>query len=796
MKRYLIFLLILAFSSASSIAQVDEAISLKTSKAVAYAKSPPLAEIAARLSPDKDDAITEIREGKNILNYEKWPKEDISKATLDNVQSVNGQKIGRGPLVGFAGQGATGVYPPDTDGDVSDTHFIQVVNSKYNVYLKDGTKVLGPLNLSKLWESLPGPWVGTNDGDPIVLYDELAQRWIITQFSPANSTHNYELFAVSATNDPLGSYHLYAFEFGVYFNDYPKIGVWSDGYYATYNLFSNNYNPSFIGSKITVVEREKMLIGDPDAAMIEFLKYNYYATMPADIDGEEFVSGAPCPIMYINAQKKVEFWNFHADWDSPGNSTFNKQAQNITVTTFSKTPDCNGQTGAGGFVEQPGTSQHLDGLGNMIMNRLAYRKFADHESMVTTHSIKVQPGGGGNYDRSGVRWYEFRKTTGDWELYQEGTFAPDDGIHRWMGSAAMNINGDIAIGYSASDATDVYPSIRYTGRRNDDPLGEMTIAEVELKTGTANQNHWRWGDYACMNVDPENDTVFWFTTEYNGWKTWVSSFDLGGISGPSCNAGEDAYICTNDQYTTQGTGTSVASIEWTTDGDGFFSPSNDFNSTYIRGNQDVANGGCTLTLTVTGFDGTTTASDDMYLYIVPNANAGDDEDIYENESYTLQGSGSPNGTISWSTSGDGSFSDPTTFTPIYSPGASDIANGIVTLSLEVSVTSPCEDSDIDDMVLTILPVGVNDIENEGNRFSISPNPTHDIFTLNIEELSLNKDFLIVMYTSYGKEIFRQLTKAKSSNFERVIDMSDFKAGIYFVRVQSDKGIKTRKVIKR
>ena len=329
MKRFLLFVMLLALSPLFSKAQVDETKPIKISKAVAYAKSAPLAELAAKLSPDKADALVEDQEMKNELDYDKWPNDD-AKATTPNSQTTQGSKISRGPLVGFSGQGGTGYYPPDTDGDVSETHFVQVVNSKYNVYLKDGTKVLGPLNLQSLWNALPGgPW--GNSGDPIVLYDEAAQRWVITQFAPRNNTSNYELFAVSETSDPLGSYHLYAFEFGVYFNDYPKIGVWDNGYFATYNLFSNNYNPSFIGSKITAVDREKMLIGDPEATMIEFLKYNKYATMPGDIDGENLPASTPCPIMYITSAKKIELWDFAPDWETPSNSSLTLGADRKSV---------------------------------------------------------------------------------------------------------------------------------------------------------------------------------------------------------------------------------------------------------------------------------------------------------------------------------------------------------------------------------------------------------------------------------------------------------------------------------
>lgn len=786
MNRNLLLAFLLMISPFFLQAQIDESKPFKVSKAYAYVKTAPLSELAARLSPDKEDAIPVYREIKNRFDIDKWANTD-KNARPGKVQTEMGTRISRGPGVGFNGQGPTGSYPPDTDGDVSDEHFVQMVNSKYNVYEKDGTKILGPLNLSTLWDELPpGNW--GNDGDPIILWDEEAERWVLTQFR-VNSSIKYELFAISETSDPLGAYHLYAFSFGTTMNDYPKVGVWIDGYYATYNMFQSG---SFTGSRITAVNRDKMLIGDPDAEMIEFHKNAYYATMPSDIDGENLPEdGSPCPIIYINNNHQVEVWNFTADWENTSNSSLVKQNPNIIVSSFSETPNTN--DGSGGFIKQPGTTQRLDGLGAMIMNRLAYRKFDTHESMVTNHSILVQPGGGGSYDRSGVRWYEFRKTSDVWELYQEGTFAPDDGVSRWMGSAAMNAYGDIALGYSVSDDESVYPSIRYTGRLADDPLGVMTIEEVELKTGTSSQNHWRWGDYSCLNVDPADDTTFWFTTEYNGWRTWIASFDLGQIGGATADAGEDAYICVNDQYTTSGSGTGVLEIEWTSDGDGFFSPDDQFNSTYIRGSQDVANGGCTLTMTVTGYDGGTT-SDDMYLNIVPWVNAGEDVVILDTDAFQLEAEGTETGTIEWTTSGDGVFSDANIMTPIYTPGDMDISDGQVTLSVEVVITDPCEDDDSDQMTLFISGVGIDEIE-DASLLTLYPNPTNDIFTLNIDHLKAGEDFTYFVYTSYGKEVFRQVVQAKSQSYQKILDMSDFVSGIYFVSVKTEKGTTTQKLVK-
>jgi len=783
MKKIYLFLLSFAFIAGLN-AQIDESKPYKVSKAIAYTKSKPLVDLAAVLSPDKSEAINPKKEGHNKLEFEEWTVVDADKAS-QNVQIKMGKEKSRGPIQGFAGQGATGSYPPDTDGDVSDDHFVQVVNSKYNVYNKVGEKLLGPLNLSTLWDELPGPWNGTNDGDPIVLFDEEAQRWIITQFCVFTPT-KYELFAVSETSDPLGAYHLYSFSFEM-MNDYPKIGVWTDGYYATYNMHNNGFQ----GARITVVERDKMLNGDPDAQMIEFHRVNLSSLMPADIDGENLPEpGLPCPIMDINnTTLQVSFWNINTNWEDPNSSTFTLGAT-FDVSPFSYLPNTN--DGEGGFVTQPGTDQKLDGLGGMIMNRLAYRKFDDHESMVVTHSIRVNSGSG--VMRAAPRWYEFRRTNDNWELYQEGTYSPDDN-HRWMGSAAINANGDIALAYSISNSTDIHPSIRYTGRRDGDPLGEMTIEEIEVKTGTLSQNHWRWGDYACLNVDPADDSTFWFTTEYDGWKTWISSFNLGPISAPSCDAGDDGYICTNDQFHTNGNGAGVLSMEWTTDGDGFFAPDDEFVSTYIRGNQDIENGGCTLTLTVTGFDNIQTASDDMYLNIVsdPICNAGEDANISQDESYTLQGTAIFPGEITWTSEGDGVFTNINSLNAIYTPGPNDIANGGVFLNLHVEAIDPCEGSADDTMYLGII-TGITENENLSNM-TVFPNPSNGIFKIIVEGINPNKPFTYFIYTSDGKEVYREIVSPKSTSFHKLIDMTDFISGTYFISIKSEKGIVTKKFIK-
>ncbi len=753
----------------------------RVSKAVAFAKSKPLRELAAVISPDKDLSQTHKAANPNELDYDKWGEHKGDQdLPVDHPQTQQGTREAKGLLASFPGIGNTGFSPPDTDGDISSNHFVQVVNSKYAVFDRTGIKLLGPLDLSTLWDALPGPWNGLNNGDPIIIFDEEYQRWIITQFAlPSNG--NYELFAVSETEDPLGSYYLYAFSFGVRFNDYPKLGVWSNGYAATYNLFSNHTSPqpSFIGAKITMVEREKMVNGEADPAMIEFTKSNWYSTMPADIDGTNMPdANAPCPVMFIRPDRKIVMMELTADWNNPNNSTLD--ASNILTPNFF--------TPMGGGIRQP-NNEELDALGRMIMNRLAYRKFATHESMVTNHTVKS----GG---KAAVRWYEFRKSGNeDWSIYQQGTYAPDNEVHRWMGSAAINANGDIAIGYSVTNNTDVHPSIRAAGRLADDPLGTMTVQEFTIKEGTQSQSGSnRWGDYSCMNVDPSNGIDFWYTTEYNGWKTWVASFSLDGEApAPTANAGEDGHVCKNKPYQCQGSGTSWQAVQWTTSGDGNFIGGNTMTPKYVRGSQDVANGSVILTINITGLNGNV-VSDDMTLFFDPFANAGDNQWVFPNQTeITLAGETNDYNSVEWTTSGTGTFSNANTLNTVYTATQEDIAADSVSITLKIT-TDGCSGSSSDKMKIYWTD-GIVDTQNQV-IFNLYPNPTNGVFTIALDQLEANETLTYIIHTATGREVFREVVTTNGSTYEKQIDMSDFIAGMYFVTIKSAKGNKTLKFVKQ
>lgn len=414
--------------------------------------------------------------------------------------------------------------PPDTNGAVGATQYVQWVNTAFAVYNKPtGALVAGfPKAGNALWSGFGGVCETSNDGDPIVQYDKLANRWVMTQFA-VSSTPYTQCIAVSTTSDATGTYNRYAFQYGTGFNDYPKLGVWPDGYYISYNIFTNGQ--TFAGSKACAFDRTAMLAGTAATQQCFQLSTSFGGLLPSDLDGTT-APPADSPNFFMNfGANSLNLWKFHVDFANSANSTFTGPTS-IAVATFSAA--C---SGGGTCIPQPGTSNKLDSLADRLMYRLAYRNFVDHEALVVNHTVKVS--GTKRAEVDGVRWYEIRNPNGTPSVFQQGTFSPDS-TSRWMGSIAMDKFGNIALGYSASSSS-VYPSIRFTGRVPTDALGTMQ-AESSILAGTASQTGTlhRWGDYSSMSVDPIDDCTFWFTTEYIktsgsfNWNTRIASFKMPG----------------------------------------------------------------------------------------------------------------------------------------------------------------------------------------------------------------------------------------------------------------------------
>jgi len=412
--------------------------------------------------------------------------------------------------------GQSGGFPPDPSGAIGPNHYVQAVNTSYRVFSTTGSNLTPSFSLSSLW---PG---STNAGDPIVLYDKHADRWFISQFQ----FNNHILIAISETPDPTGSYYLYDFNMGSSFPDYPKFSIWWDGYYMTSN--SNN--------TAVVFERSEMLNGN-GAMMIRLtapgVQFGFKSVLPADADGDLPPNGTPCYFFNLQDdawsgvnQDRIRIYEMNTDWNNSSNTTVSI-SQTLNTDPFS--------TSLGfGFdnISQPGTSQKIDAISGVFMYRAQHTRWPDHNSIVLTHVVDAD-----GQNLAGVRWYELRDDlNGNWSIYQQSTYAPN-GAHRWMSSAAMDVQGNIAMAYSYTDVDNtIYPGLRFTGRLANDPLDQMTFFEYTAIDGSASQTGGnRYGDYSQMSVDPVSGTTFWYTGEYIGnggnTRTRIFNFDLSASVG-------------------------------------------------------------------------------------------------------------------------------------------------------------------------------------------------------------------------------------------------------------------------
>ena len=430
------------------------------------------------------------------------------------------------------GQGFTGPQgtftvqsaPPDTTGAVGATQYVQWVNSSFAVFSKStGAVVYGPVAGNTLFTGFGGACETQNDGDPVVMYDKAANRWVLMQFAVPTGGPYYQCVAVSKTSDATGAYDRYAFQY-TGFNDYPKAGVWPDAYYVTYNIFNGN---SFGGAKVCALDRAKMLAGAVATQQCFQLSTAYGGLLPADLDGGTAPpAGSPNYVMNLGSSA-LNLWKFHVDWATPANSTFTGP-KSIPVTAFAAA------CGGGTCVPQAGTNNQLDSLADRAMFRLAYRNFGTHESLIVNHAVKVGTTRKNSY--SATRWYELRNLSAATPtVYQQSTYAPDP-TSRWMGSMAMDKQGNLALAYSASSST-IKPALRYATRLNADPLNTLSNETTIVQGGGAQSTGLtRWGDYSTMTIDPVDDCTFWFTSEYLkadgtfNWSTRINSFKVA-----SCN---------------------------------------------------------------------------------------------------------------------------------------------------------------------------------------------------------------------------------------------------------------------
>lgn len=438
-------------------------------------------------------------------------------------------------------------WPPDPNGDVGPNHYVQTVNTSVGIFDKTGNRLAAFTFDSLFAQAGTGtPCDSSNQGDPVALYDPFGDRWIITDFAWSDAQYStgpfYECMAVSKTGDPVnGGWNFYAWqtESGASLPDYPKFGVWPDGIYMSANVFASSGSGSFQNVQVWSFDRQAMEAGDPNAKAVTFALprtiggVSVFSALPSNARS---VTGAPpagTPNYFASiwGSYSVRVWKFHSDWTTPANSTFTGPT-NIGVSTFN--------TGPSDVPEKDGNN--LDTLSYRLMMQNQYTNIGGRESLWLTHTV----GNGGTPNLAQIRWYELPVTGGTISSpRQQSTYGPD-ASNRFMPSLAVDKNGDMAVGYSVSDAT-MYPAIRYNGRLAGDPLGQLTQGEQTLVQGLGFQcctfsdgsTNNRWGDYSAMSIDPDGCT-FWYTGEYydahpttkaeDNWLTRIGSFQLPGCS--------------------------------------------------------------------------------------------------------------------------------------------------------------------------------------------------------------------------------------------------------------------------
>jgi hypothetical protein len=460
------------------------------------------------------------------------------------LQSVQGS-IAASTLMNFEGQEGLGSYPQDPNGMIGSNYYVQTINSTFAAWDKNGKSYIPQTDLDVLFGA-----VGRgDDGDPVTIYDKMADRWIITEFEGligSNKNIDTLLFAVSKTNDPAGAYWIYAFEpYAASYNDYPKYHVWGNGYYMTCNCS----NPDMV----VAFERDSMLIGSKHAALVAIpwaygpgltgCEGNFFCPMMLDCDGTLPPANAPEYLFYYyddswgcgGTEDSIVIEQINVNWATK-TGTVNAKFQDLTSAAF--TSNFSNAEAFDNIIPQPGNNiKNLLGSSDGYFNyRIPYLRWSSYNSAVMQFPVNI---GTLTTPVAAIRWYELRQdtTTQMWSIYQQSTFGPADGVSRWEGAIAMNQNGDIGMEYSVSDPTSVYPGLRYTGRRFCDPLDSMTVAEGTIVTGNALVNTPqspgnRWGDYSHLSVDPVDGISFWGTNMYaekgagNGTNTGTRVFSF------------------------------------------------------------------------------------------------------------------------------------------------------------------------------------------------------------------------------------------------------------------------------
>jgi len=516
--------LVIAFGvlTAATIAHAQDMLPVQNS--VYHDISTPLGKIKAEVNQTKGKRLENFVHLLTIVET-KGPQKDplvqLTAVAALPVLAETSEGLGQGLKYD------SNVTPSDATGAVGTNYFVEWVNDAVLVINKNTHEpVYGPADGRTIWANFAPKdnpahaCAETNDGDPIVLYDHIENRWFLSQFSHKGGPPYLQCIAVSRSSDPLGTYARYAYQFAD-FNDYGKFAIWPDGYYAGFNMYESTAKDSpGKGGQSCAFDRISMLAGK-EARMVCF-RLPQAGLLPSDLDGQALPSnGAPNYFLSLGPSR-LRYWKFHVDWSHPEHSTMSGPDDVSLVSSFVSA--CTVMTCE--LIPQKGSDGTLDTMGDRLMYRLAYRKFKDHESLVVNHAVRVPGRENSNIGVIAFRWYEIRPSANGLAVYQSGTFRPST-ISRWMGSMAMDKAGNIAIGYNASSSTD-YPSIYYTGRIASQPDPNTLGQEYLLQSGSGSQSGHSWGDYTTMSVDPTDDCTFWFVSQYlkkgdaNLWHTTIS----------------------------------------------------------------------------------------------------------------------------------------------------------------------------------------------------------------------------------------------------------------------------------
>ena len=427
---------------------------------------------------------------------------------LENQKRVSKRNI-RSTSLTFETTNSTAT-PSDPTGAVGRDYYIAAWNTAFRIFNKDGTPAMDAASLATLF---PG---GVN-GDPIVLYDSQADRYIVTEFEDnPNGFH----VAISETNDPInGGWHTYSansFQTGT-FPDYTKFSIWSDAYYVTANIGASDNSGNTRNGQVWALERDKMLVGDNTASIQAFtltgmVTSGFYSPQAFNVTNDNLPAPGNATLVYMQddawagvSSDHLKLWNVNVDWNDSNNSSISDPTE-ISVSDFTGVFD----GGSFSNLSQP-NGPDIDAMQATIMNQAQFRKFTDYNSAVFNFVVNTDT----NNELAGIRWYELRQD-GDgqpWSIYQEGTYVAPDGRHAFGASMAMDGEGNIGMAYSSVSANESI-SLRYTGRFKNAPLNTMNALEELIVLSTTDNPASRYADYSHLTVDPSNDSDFWFVSEY------------------------------------------------------------------------------------------------------------------------------------------------------------------------------------------------------------------------------------------------------------------------------------------